>query len=179
MSQAWSHPVARPPMPKGPTKYPGPIHGFGLTKAARLTSGPGDPPAGFLNGNNSRDEWPPYWALTKICPRMGLTFMYQSKVQGGRKRPGGSVPDFLIIELRMILRIQTERYHIAVGSGKQLRDTAQRRSLENAGFVVIDLYAQDYNKDKSGQAIIKLVWDALHFREMPNPILTRRSLARL
>lgn len=174
--------LRRPPVPARPTQFPSGIKGF--ERAPRLTTGPGDPPKGFLTGTNSRSEWPVLWAARRIATRLNLTVVYQGKLLGGRKRPGGAVPDIWILELRLVIRVQTERYHVATRSNRHFYDAQQRYAVEKIGFRVADIYEEDFMQggklnDPSGETVMRLVWEIVTGFQRGNPVSTRRSRARL
>jgi hypothetical protein len=121
-----------------------------------LISGPGDPPPGFLNGQNSLTEWVCYWALAKIFnnPR-GQDYRkppfyggfpdwgYQVAELGGHVRAlGSAVVDFVIYQGGTIIgiRIQTERFHIFTDSRRHAADAFQLAQLEANGMRVVDVY---------------------------------------
>lgn len=174
---------ARPlPVPREVQRPTGPR--FLNQKRDVSESGPGEPPPGFVTATTSREEWVIYWALTKILgpPERG-SWSYQSNLLGGRERAGGAVADFVITNRRpsLIIRVQTERFHIATEYEKQARDELQKASLERAGFRVLDVYAEHFMRStnfETGQAAIAVVWDALKGIQRPNPITSRTSLAR-
>jgi hypothetical protein len=173
---------SRPPVPSRPTQFPS---GTKAVKTrARVISEFSTPPKGFLNGNNSASEWPVLLACRKIAARLHVTVLYQSKVLGGRKRPGGAVPDIQIPEFRLLIRVQTERYHIAVRSNRHFYDLQQKYALMAVGYRVADIYEEDYMKggkliDPSGAGVTKLVWEIMTGFQRGNPVTTRRSRARL
>lgn len=144
-------------------------------------SGPGLPPAGFLGATTSLSEWYIYWAFLKVKGPMGQTsWGYQIDAGGGRGAAGGAVIDFVVWdqEPRLAIRIQTERYHVATRNRTQMYDERSKRMLERLGYKVIDIWEQNFIKDKSGRAAIQKVRMALKGLQDPNPITAPTSLAR-
>lgn len=172
------------PQPPRPTQRPTGPKFLRLTKNPSWQSGPGNPPAGFVKGSTSKSEWIIYWALTKILgPEATGGWSYQQSVLGGREKRGGSVADFALYLTNPItlLRIQTERWHITQPSSRQQFDVDQRRALERAGYVVIDIFDEDFLTEDdftTGQAAIKVVHEAIQGVQMPNPVTTQTSRAR-
>lgn len=170
--------VARPiKLARGTQRPTGPKMFRPGTKPQIIT-GPNQPPAGFLNGNNSRSEWMIFWALTKLLgPEGEGNWLYQGKI--GRGLPGGSKPDFVVYQLvPMAIRIQTERYHVAVSERKHAYDDEQRVQLERQGYRVYDIYEQDYINDPMGVAALRVTQEVLENRQRPNPVRMRTAMAR-
>jgi hypothetical protein len=136
---------------------------LGLSQKVKTLGGPGEPPPGFVGGQNSKTEWYIYWALTKILGPEGLDWGYQVSVFGGRHSPGGSVVDFVVYLNWMTLgiRIQTYRFHLAADAEKQFGDAEQLIGLFSENFAVVDIYEQDFIYDESGQTAIQLVREAM------------------
>lgn len=146
--------------------------------------GPGDPPDGFLTGQNSATEWIFYWALARVFgepkdPRKppfygGYPFWaYQVAEIGGFVRSlGSAVVDFVIYQGPTILgiRIQTERFHIYTTSEKQAYDAFQRASLEAAGIDVVDVFDDQILGDPSGQKAVIAAKQAVGRIEKVSPI---------
>jgi hypothetical protein len=116
--------------------------------------------------------------MLKLLGPEGMKWSYQSKVMGGRKQPGGAVPDFLYRETNTIFRVQTERYHIAVPHYTQFKDREQYRAVSRAGFKVIDIYEEHFIGDATGQQAIAVTWDAIKGEQRPSPLANRTSRAR-
>jgi hypothetical protein len=119
----------------------------------------------------SIDELYPYWALTKILGPEGINWFYQKSEMGGRHLPGGSVLDFSIEDRypRIALRVQTERFHVGVGSQKHAYDYEQMLFLSQMGFEVRDIFSHQYLSDPTGQRCLKLVYAVLNGLSQPNP----------
>lgn len=154
-----------------------------IQKATKVgyRSGPGEPPAGFVTGTTSLSEWYIYWALLKVKGRAGVnSWGFQVGIGGGRSTAGGAVADFVIWDQkpRLILRIQTERYHVATRNRNQVYDERSKRMMESLGYKVIDIWEQNFIKDKSGKAAIQKVRMALKGLQDPNPITAPQSWAR-
>jgi hypothetical protein len=144
--------------------------------------GPGDAPAGFVQATTSKSEWIAYWALAKVMqdppdPRNppyygGQTWGYQVALDGGRSRKGGSVADFIVWlpSEPIVIRLVTERFHVAAGPTKTALDRAQAFRLEKYASVR-DLYEQDIIADRTGEAACRKVVELLGGRERINPAL--------
>lgn len=155
----------------------------------QFVGGPGDPPPGFIGGQNSVTEWWVYWALFKIMdptanprkpPFFGLPgkFDYQSAQMGGFIRAlGSSVVDFLVHygHTHIALRVQTEFFHIFTNERKHAYDLLQRANLMK--FIhVVDLYDNELLGDPSGAKAIVAVKRALNMIESVNPILSGNAI---
>jgi hypothetical protein len=103
---------------------------------------------------------------------------YQVKVGYGQL--GGSKPDFEIFqEPPMLIRVQSDRYHLNVNAWRQAYDGEQRIVLERAGYNVIDVFPQQYMIDPTyAMAVKSVVRDALNNIQRPDPIPTATSIAR-
>ncbi len=162
-----------------------------LTQAAATTvaGGPGDPPPGFLRGINSRDEWWFYWALARVTgqpkdprkpPFQGApdgSWTYQGMIGGGYQL-GGANPDFEVPAQRIVIRIQTPRYHIQAGAEKVASDREQKVVLTGQGYTVIDVFSTQYLNDPSGQAACRLARDALQGKQAPDVLNAGTANAR-
>jgi hypothetical protein len=146
----------------------------------RQSVGPGDPPGGFVTGTTSASEWPPYWALAKIFndppdPRQppfqgGQVWGYQVSLDGGRSTRGGSVADYVVWlpSQPVVIRLVTERFHLATNALKKAADRRQAMNLERFARVA-DLYEQDIIADQTGEAVIRHIVELLGGRERINP----------
>jgi hypothetical protein len=158
-----------------------------VPKISTTLTGPGEPPPGFINGQNSLTEWVAYWALFKIygqstddprrSPFYGLYpyFQYQSSELGGFTRAlGSAVVDFVVFLGRTTLgiRIQTERFHIFTDNRKQASDSLQRAQLEASGMQVIDVYDVDLLPIADGQKAVVTMKRAVGLLESPNPLVS-------
>ncbi len=167
--------------PARKTQRPRPPAVFASGKQRQILSGPGLPPPGFIIGTTSLSEWYIYWAFTKVKGRPGEnSWGFQIDAGGGRGTKGGAVIDFVVWdqEPRLAIRIQTERYHIAVPGRVQAYDETSKRMLERIGYKVIDIYEEHFIRDKSGQMAIVLVKEALQGKQRPSPITLPQSRAR-
>ena len=152
----------RPPtLPKPPTFPRGPRWEQSLRKKAKIVTGPGVPPEGFVRGTTSSIEWVVYWALFKILaptrnpripPYWGVdgVFRYQKAFNNGRER-GGSVLDFLVeygpkIRTRVGIRLQTTRFHEQAPAEQHMMDRVRRQWLSNQ-MIVIDLWDYEILED--------------------------------
>lgn len=174
--------VARPvQVPRGTQRPTGSRRYHVNTDPAMLSGWGVGPPEGFLGGNNSFDEWPVWWALDDKLgpPDQGEgSWTYQLRIGFGQL--GGSKPDFEIFyQPPIIIRVQSDRYHINVNSWKQAYDREQRIVLERAGYAVIDVFPQHYMDDPSYSIAVKsVVEDALNYIQRPDPIATATNVAR-
>lgn len=175
----------RLPKLKGPPKAPT-GHAF-VPKIGETISGYGEPPPGFINGQNSVTEWIAYWALYKILgtsyddprrpPFFGLFpfFEYQSSELGGYTRAlGSAVVDFVIHQggTHLGIRIQTERFHIFATSRIHAYDALQRAQLEANGLRIVDVYDTQLLGDPSGQKAVVAMKRAIGQLEDLNPVLS-------
>ena len=98
------------------------------------------PQAGFVG---TLPEWQVYLWLLRRKER-GWTF--QSSIMGGRLQLGGVIADFLFSPPNwvpsMVWRVQGEYFHLA-SAEKQVQDLLQRVTLEDQGFQVVDILAND------------------------------------
>lgn len=188
--------VGRPPKKSTrPAIFPtGPrIYRLG-TKPTTGIGGPGQPPEGFLTAHNSIDEWVVYWACAKVRgtpqnPRQGPflggeDWQYQKPESpteiglGVGRVTGGSVSDFVFIGptgRNIVMRLQTDRWHINAGSIVQMRDLFIRDHLRGVEKV-IDIYSSDFMHDPSGDAACRMVALAAKGIEMPSPIRYRTAI---
>ena len=185
--------LAGPPRP--PTLRHKTIKPTGMRFVPKMNiviSGPGEPPEGFLNGQNSVTEWLAYWALAKIFnnprgsdvrvgPFMGgwPDWGYQTAQLGGHVRAlGSAVVDFIVYQGATIIgiRIQTERFHIFADNKKQVYDIIQRADLERNGMTVVDVYDTALLNDPSGQKAVIAMKRAIGAIEDINPNVGRTAL---
>lgn len=87
---------------------------------------------------------------------------------------GGSVIDFVVYAGRqsdhdVAFRVQTEFFHLYASAEQQEHDLIQLYRLSES-MRVIDLYDQDFAWDRTNQACIILLKDALNGSTFPNPI---------
>ena len=73
--------------------------------------------------------------------RPDIDFIFQSSRFGGRQVTGGSVVDFELPFLRLMFRVQGERFHLA-SPDIIASDILQKQSLKRLGFTVVDIYAE-------------------------------------
>lgn len=169
-------------IPRGPSLY----H---IPKELRIgTTGPGEPPAGFITPTNSVSEWIIYWGLCKVFnqpkdprqgPFIGVPGLWQYQVpfdtNGQIRSPGSQVIDFTIEPHELTrgtpvaIRVQTERYHVFTDQVTQGREQLLRSRLAR-DYVVRDLYEQNFMLDKTGQAAVISVKNALRGVIEPNPV---------
>lgn len=179
----------RPPRLSGITTFPKKPRLYQLPKALQKgTTGPGEPPPGFVTATTSRVEYWVYWALFKVLapnldPRDGRNgfigvpglFTYQTAYEGGRRPTGGGqIIDFVVEPhplsrgVPVALRLMTERHHVYADDRKQAYEQLLRSRL-SASYVTRDLYEQNFLFDQTGQAVVIAVKNALRGVVEPNP----------
>ncbi len=84
----------------------------------------------------------PEMAVYQALSILGIDFQFQSKLMGGRGTRGGSVADFLIPSLALIISCLGEYWHFAFGS-TMIRDKLQQTALEGQGWRVVYIDAED------------------------------------
>jgi hypothetical protein len=125
--------------------------------------GPGEAPAGFVTATASKLEWVFYfwlWFLLNCDGDVrkgpffggrgqGGTFTYQINFFGGRRSPGGAVPDFAVLRPRraVIIRLQGEWQHVFTHSTKIEDELFQKGRLSGEGYEVIDIFEQHVLSD--------------------------------
>lgn len=181
-----STPPRLPTLP-GPPKAPrGPRF---VPPHEEVIGGPGEPPPGFLTGQNSLTEWYAYFALAKVFndppdPRIppyfgGKDWGYQIARLGGFVRSlGSAVVDFVVYQDATVLgiRIQTERFHIFADSRRHAYDAIQRADLEANGLTVIDIYDDELLGDPSGQKAVVAMKRAVGRLEKINPVIAGTAI---
>lgn len=147
---------------------------LGLGQHVTQSTGPGEPPEGFVGGTTSRSEWYLYWAFTKILGPEGLQWSYQQGLLGSRHVPGGAVVDYVVYQgsVALLVRLQTYRFHLSADADQQVHDIEQFIALSSPDAIVIDVYEDQFLWDETGQAAIQLVVDILNRRIVQNPIAT-------
>lgn len=182
-------PKSPPKMKRFAVAPTGPEHLRLGQRPARIGVGPGPPPAGFIGAHTSGEEWQLYWAFATILKdpkdprqppftgsRVGNWF-FQVQEQGGRV-PAGSVSDFQLKTPNgwIIVRLDTERWHIFAGPNQQLKDLFLKTHLRSGKVVTV--YSQDFVHDTSGEAVCRVAALALKGIEMPNPIRHGTAIRR-
>lgn len=127
----------------------------------------------FLGGTVSMTECMFYWAMEKMLGPEGREWDYQGSKLGGRHMPGGAVVDFVYYgfgEQQVAIRIQTYYFHQGVDPNKKAEDREQRIALEDAGYIVIDVWEQEFIHDETGQAVLKVAHDAINGIQHENPM---------
>lgn len=160
-----------------------------VPQGEQIMGGYGEPPAGFLNGQNSVTEWIAYWALARIFqnpkgddvrsgPFIGgwPDWSYQVKFSANTTS-GRTAVDFVINQgaTTIGIRIQTERYHIFTSSRIQAYDSLQRFNLEK-GMEIVDIYDNELLGDPSGQKAIIAMKRAIGRLENINPVVARTAI---
>ncbi len=181
----------RPPrLPKLPVVFATGPNVLGLRRRPGSVNGPGDPPYGFVGATTSLDEWFIYFACAKVFndpedPRKppffgGADWGYQIGTGAFTRERGSAVIDFLFYfnNERVALRIQTPYFHDRIDAAQQGYDLLQIIYLQKEGFRVQDVYSQDFVGDKSGQAAIIVVKEAIGRIQRPSTITSTRSTVR-
>ena len=163
-----------------PIKDPGPFE-VKKPKAGFRFAGPGNPPAGFVGGQNSVGEWYVYWALSRIFedpeePRVppyggGDRWSYQVPILGGRDELGGAVVDFVVHMPRskdVAIDLISGHYHTAAGPETLAFDRARKRSIQQF-MDVIELYEIDIILDPTGEQAVSTTIEALGGRRRIDP----------
>lgn len=159
---------------------PGPFEAKKPPKGMRF-AGPGMPPAGFINGQNSQGEWYCYWALSRIFndpdePRVppydgGDRWSYQVPYLGGRGQLGGAIIDFVIEMPRsrdVALDLISGHYHSAAGVEARAFDLARQSAIRNY-MDLIELYEVDIILDPTGEQAVSTIIEALGGRRRIDP----------
>lgn len=174
--------VARPPAPLRGVQRPTGLRRYQYTERPVHQDSVWLVPDWFVGGNNSADEWPPYMALTLLLgPPDQDNWTYQTRTSLAFGILGTAKPDFLIFQDPfLVVRVQSDRYHIAVNSFKAASDFEQRTYLERIGYRVIDVYPQNYQPavEDNGRRIMRVMRDALNGRQDANPRELQTSRAR-
>lgn len=136
-----------------------------------LADAPNSPPPGFVSASTSGSEWVVYWSLAKIFgdpkgedvrrppfygARDSSVWRYQYGYGGGGGPTlGKATVDFVVspFNLPILIRLQTEHFHVFVDPKKHLYDKMQAANISKYGKVV-DLYEQDFMYDPTGQQCI-------------------------
>lgn len=169
--------VARPPKIPRKAQFPEPPAIFrGVAAEPKFVGGPeafvAAHPELFGGATVSAAEGFVYWALLQLLGKPEVAgWTYQGKLAGGRHLPGGQMPDFEVWSQTpaLIMRVQGERFHLQAGPRKIALDEEDARAMQQMGFRVIDLFPTQYVNDRTGQAVILIVRDALKGIQRPNP----------
>uniref|UniRef100_A0A6M3IJ02 DUF559 domain-containing protein n=1 Tax=viral metagenome TaxID=1070528 RepID=A0A6M3IJ02_9ZZZZ len=84
----------------------------------------------------------PEYLVYRELTRLKVEFQYQSSQMGGRQERGGSVADFLITDLNLVLNVQSLYWHYGRPEAR-LADRIQKEQLEAMGLTVIYLDEDD------------------------------------
>lgn len=151
--------------------------------------GPGKPPDGFVRATTSGIEWIIYFWLWIILQCEGNvrqppffggrgalgTFTYQVSFFGGRRSPGGTVPDFAVLRPRraLLLRIQGEWQHVFTTATKIEEDLFLKGRLSGPEYEVIDIFEQHILGDPYYRAgtVPRVLQDALEGISWLGPIM--------
>lgn len=151
--------------------------------------GPGKSPTGFVVATSSEVEWIVYfwlWILLNCDgnPRQapffggsgaGGRFTYQIKFFGGRRQPGGAVPDFAVLRptRALILELVGEWQHVFTESSKIERELFQTGRIAGPEFEVIRIYEQHILSDPYSRrgTVPRVLQDALQGISWVGPIM--------
>ncbi len=141
------------------------------------------PPEGFLTAHTSAVEWMCYLALALITKKPNNPFqrpfvggpplwVYQKAEEGGRV-PGGSVSDFVVLNLngtaQIGIRVETERFHIWTDAKQQQKDIYISAHLQTITKIV-RVYDQHFIDDPTGEKVSWVMALAMRGIELSNPI---------
>jgi hypothetical protein len=103
------------------------------------------------------------------------SFTYQLSFFGGRRSPGGAIPDFAIVRPRrlLILRLQGEWQHVFTTAAKIEREVFQKGRLTGPNFTVIDIYEQHILNDPYARrgTVPRVLQDAMEGIAWVGPIV--------
>lgn len=160
----YPNPIAQPPHLKRPTVFGRLPEVYAeVFKPTPSREGPGKPPPGFLHATASGVEWIVYFWLWQLLQCDGDvrqppfyggrgplgTFSYQLNFFGGRRKPGGAIPDFAVLRptRALILELQGEWQHVFTHSAKIERELFQTGRLAGQRFEVIRIFEQHILND--------------------------------
>jgi hypothetical protein len=188
-------PTPRVQIPEGkpqfrkPTVYPrGPrILGVGQKRIHR--GGPGDPPAGFVDGQSSAVEWYWFWATVRWFqpgrdPRKppfvgdGVSWDYQAADDPANVRKLASFVSDFVYHLGtgdLIVRIDTFFYHVATTAEQIAKDWWQKLHGGSESVVIVSAYDSDIIGDPSGRAVMAALARALTQHEPVSPVRGGRA----
>jgi hypothetical protein len=144
------------------------------------------PPVGFLTAHNSIEEWQVFLAISfqRKTPRNpfigpfvgGDDWVYQKAAPAtafGHARlraPASSVSDFAVQEGAgwLVIRLQTERFHVFTTSDIQEKDAEIAVNLQGVTDV-IDIFSADFIFDTTGETVSRIVARALKHIPSPSP----------
>lgn len=177
--------IARPPTIQGFPAMPTGPRAFSKRNHPGLVGGPGAPPKDFVLATTSGSEWILYWGMFRVLapnnnprkpPFVGSPageFVYQYNYSGGRHFLGGAVVDYVIdpylYNNSILVRLQTEEFHIYTDDRKHAYDLLQARELGKYGEVY-DIFGQQIIADKTGLAAIMAVKDCIAGRYEIDPL---------
>jgi hypothetical protein len=104
---------------------------------------PGPPPAP-PSWRGPGSEWAVWFYLTAIKKwEPGIDFIYQAKFEGGR-RPGGLIPDFLLINRWPYQAVPVQGLHWHSGDPEKLANNVKERMrFLSAGWTVTEIWEDD------------------------------------
>lgn len=124
---------------------PAPIRPSGPVRSGATYARPfrnPDPPASWVG---SLPEWWVYWWLWKrrgLEP--GVDFQYQGQVEGGRRQPGGLVPDFVIYGGVRPIAVNVQGLYWHLGTAAHLAATRREEAQYlAAGYDYVPVYEDD------------------------------------
>lgn len=149
-------------------KLPFPPRVFQTQRAPRASVvgvGP-DEPAEWWTG--TRPEWWVYQWIIRRGLILGIDFLYQSEVFGGRV-PFGAIVDFWFPRYGqhgMVWRLQGYYWHYRVGREALQRDLNSRIRLEASGTHVVDILDLDIEDPENRERILSAAIDGLEMIEL-------------
>jgi hypothetical protein len=141
------------------------------------------PPAGFVTAHTSKTEWMCYLALALLTKQPKDPFrrpfiggpplwVYQKAEEGGRV-PGGSVSDFVVMNLngtaQIGIRVETERFHIWTDAAQQQKDIYIASHLKTVNKIV-RVYDQHFIDDPTGEKVCRVMALAMRVIELASPV---------
>jgi hypothetical protein len=125
-----------------------------------------------VRGTTSITEGMVYWALEKLLGPEGDSWVYQESRMGGRHLLGGAVIDFIVYvgNLSIGIRVQTYRFHMNADPRQKAHDQSQLWALSDPRTIIIDIFEQDFIDDMTGQAVIRVVHEAITGQQRINPL---------
>lgn len=106
--------------------------------------------------------------LLRASLKLGVDFDFQSSQFGGRSQLGGAVVDFILFT-GIAGRVQGEFFHFRT-SANRIASLIQRIQLEAAGFVVVDMLANEITQTPS-----RIARFFIQGRETPNAQIRGRK----
>jgi hypothetical protein len=99
-------------------------------------------------------------------------WVYQKAEEGGRV-PGGSVSDFVVMNLngtaQIGIRVETERFHIWTDTVQQQKDIYIASHLKTVNKIV-RVYDMHFIDDPTGEKVCRVMALAMRGIELPSPV---------